>query len=92
MLWDAGLSTRLAGTALDSDGQPIPGVTFEWTSADPSVATVVDGEVTATGDGWTEVAALASGKSDALSIVVVTPDGPKDRTDCNACHGDEYVA
>ena len=91
MLWDAGLSTRLSVSALDSEGQPIPGVPFEWTTADVSVATVADGVVTATDDGWTQITASASGITDAAQIVVVTPDGPKDRTDCNACHGDEYV-
>ncbi len=34
MLWDAGLSTRLTVSALDSGGQPIPGVPFEWTAAE----------------------------------------------------------
>ena len=91
MLWDAGLSTRLSVSALDSEGQPIPGVPFEWTTADVSVATVADGVVTATDDGWTQITASASGLTDAAQIVVVTPDGPKDRTDCNACHGDESV-
>jgi len=91
MLWDTGLSTRLTARAMDSGGQPISDVTFEWTSKDPSVATVVDGVVTAAGDGWTEVAALAYGKSNAVSIVVVTLDGPKDRTDCIACHADAWI-
>jgi protocatechuate 3,4-dioxygenase beta subunit len=30
----------LSATALDSDGQPITGVQFEWLSSDPAVASV----------------------------------------------------
>ena len=90
MLWDTGLSARLTAIAMDSDGQSIPGVTFEWVSEDASVATVADGLVTATGDGWTEVAASSQGESSGVSIVVVTPAGAKDRTDCIACHADAY--
>ena len=91
MLWDMGLRTQLTARALDKQGRPIPGAAFEWTSANPAVATVVDGMVTATGDGWTEVIASAGGVSKGASIVVATPDGPKDRTDCIACHADAYL-
>ena len=91
MLWDVDLGTQLTARAMDSRGQLIPGTVFDWTSKDPSVATVVDGAVTATGDGWTEIKASASGMSKGASIVVATPDGPKDRTDCIACHADAYL-
>ena len=91
MLWDAGLSTRLTARAISPSGDEIPGVAFTWTTADPSVATVVDGVVTATGDGWTEANASAGGQSGGVSIVVVTPEGPRDRTDCIACHADAYA-
>ena len=91
MLWDTGVGTRLTAAAMDSRGHPIPDVIFDWTSEDPSVATVIDGEVRATGDGWTEVTASAGGVSESVSIVVATPDSPKDRTDCIACHADAYL-
>jgi hypothetical protein len=91
MLWDRGVSTQLAATAMDSRGQVIQGVVFEWSSRDPTVATVVDGEVRAAGDGWTVITASAGGTSESVSIVVATPDGPKDRTDCIACHADAYL-
>jgi hypothetical protein len=91
MLWDAGVSTRLTASALGSLGQVIPGVTFEWISVDPSVAVVEGGVVTTVGDGWTEALASAQGESGGVSIVVVTPDGPRDRTDCIACHADSYT-
>ena len=51
MLWDTGLTTRLTVRALDSSGDSIPEVSFEWITADPSVATVSDGRVTALADG-----------------------------------------
>jgi hypothetical protein len=91
MLWDTGVSTRLTARATDSSGEAIPGVTFEWTVRDPEVATVWDGVVTAVADGWTEAMAATQGVSDGVSIVVVTPDGPRDRMDCIACHADAYL-
>ena len=91
MLWDTGVGTRLTAAAVDSRGHPVQDVIFHWTSEDPSVATVDDGEVRATGDGWTEVTASAGGASESVSIVVATPDSPKDRTDCIACHADAYL-
>ncbi len=91
MLWDAGQDTRLTARAISSSGAEIPGVVFTWTTEDPTVATVVNGVVTAIGDGWTEAEASAGGESGGVSIVVVTPEGPKDRTDCIACHADAFV-
>jgi hypothetical protein len=91
MLWEMGRSTQLIARALDAHGSSISGVAFEWTTANPSVATVVDGTVTANGDGWTEVTAAAGGVNKGASIVVATPEGPKDRTDCIACHADAYL-
>jgi len=91
MLWDADGSIRVVARAVESGGGEIPGVSFQWTSRDPEVATVADGIVTAVGDGWTEVMASAQGVSAGVSIVVVTPDGPTDRTDCIACHADAYL-
>ena len=88
MLWDTGLSTHLTARATDSSGEAVPGVTFEWTVRDPAVATVFDGVVTAVADGWTEAMAATQGRSAGVSIVVVTPDGPRDRTDCIACQAD----
>ena len=69
MLWDTGVGTRLTAAAMDSRGHPIQDVIFHWTSADPSVARVVDGEVRATGNGWTEVTAFAGEASESVSIV-----------------------
>jgi hypothetical protein len=91
MLWDKGLSTRLTGTALDSERQPIPDVEFTWTTADPEIALVTDGVVTATGDGWVEIRGEAGGHSAGVQIIVVTPDGPTDRLDCIACHAIEFI-
>ncbi len=91
MLWDAGLSTRLTGTALDWDGEPIPDVDFTWTTANPAVAVVADGVVTATGDGWVEIRGTVGEHSAGVQIIVVTPDGPTDRLDCIACHAIEFI-
>ena len=43
----AGSTTQLTGTALDANGNTVPGATFTWTSSDPTIATVdATGKVT----------------------------------------------
>ncbi len=91
MLWNRQATTVIVARAFDSKGGEIPGVSFVWTTKNPEIATVSDGIVSATGDGWTEVMASAGGIQAGASIVVVTPDGPLDRTDCMACHAAEFV-
>ena len=59
-----------------------------------TAAIVDDGVVTATGDVWTEIAASASGRTDAVQIVVVTPNGASRLIHqgkwggCSTCHVD----
>jgi alpha-tubulin suppressor-like RCC1 family protein len=60
-----GFTTQLTATARDGAGNPIPGVTFAWKSANPGRATVdQSGKVTSVARGWARIVATAAGKSD----------------------------
>ena len=65
----------LTVTAINSAGRPMP-ATVEWTSEDPSVATVdrVSGLVTAVGLGFTKVVATVGYVQASANILVVPPD------------------
>ena len=61
-LWILGDTVRLAAAAVDSNGHPIPGASFAWSSSDGSVATVDrTGLVTAVTEGSAEITAEAVG-------------------------------
>lgn len=92
MLWDIGESLTLSASAVDADGDPIPGVVLEWTSTDSGVASVSDGVVTARGDGLAAVQVSAARATGSVFIVVVTAGSPTDRSDCMGCHILEYDA
>ena len=67
-------SVRLTATALDLDGQAMPGITVTWMSGDESVVTVdADGLVTPVGKGVAPVRAEVEGV-EGLSTVTVAPD------------------
>ncbi len=68
-----GQSLLLTANATDVAGTPIQGLTFEWTSSDPAIATVSqDGLVTGVAPGQVEVRATAGGVTGS-TVVVVTP-------------------
>lgn len=57
-----GDTRTLDAVALDSNGEPVSGVTFTWSSGDESVATVDGGGVvSAEGNGTAEISASVSG-------------------------------
>ncbi|MGE3616837.1 MAG: Ig-like domain-containing protein [Gemmatimonadales bacterium] len=66
-------STRqLTATVTDALGNPLPGLTITWASADPNVATVDQtGLVLGTGRGTTRITATAGGVSGSVEIRVV---------------------
>ncbi|MGQ0766747.1 MAG: beta strand repeat-containing protein [Gemmatimonadota bacterium] len=67
-----GTSSLVVATARDAQGQPIPGITFGWTVADASVATVTSaGTVTAVSPGNTIVTATSAGAQGTASISVL---------------------
>ena len=61
----------ISARAVDQSGATIAGVTFQWQSADPAVASVsVAGVVAATGAGQTTVSATAGGVVATVPVVV----------------------
>src|SRR5262249_47651673 len=55
-----GATKQFSATALDSGGQPIPGVTFSWTSSAPEVASLnANGLATSLTPGDTTITATA---------------------------------
>jgi hypothetical protein len=79
----AGATFQFTATALNSVGDPIQGVTFTWTTGDPSLATVDDnGLATGVVMGVTSVRATASGVFDA-SVLSVVPNANRDLPDDN---------
>ena len=67
-----GDTVQLAATILDGNDQPITGVAISWNSSDPGVATVDDeGQVTAVGNGSTEITARSGGASTSANLTVM---------------------
>lgn len=63
----------LTATALDSFGEPIPDVDFDWESSAVSVATVdADGLVTAMRAGEAQIMATAAGQSDSVELAAAS--------------------
>jgi hypothetical protein len=79
---DAGATTQYTAQAFDGSGNPISGLSFTWSSADQSVASV-DNTGLATGVvmGTTYIRASTGGVIDSVKIVVIPnsqPDPPDD--------------
>ena len=75
--WDssiqAGQSRQFIATAKDAGGNPVPGVTFTWTSSNNQVASVsISGLVTANNVGSATITASLDNKT-ASTAVTVTP-------------------
>ena len=66
-----GATQTLRDTASDANGNPIPGVSFAWSSDDSTVITVSDaGEATAVGDGEATITAEAAGLTASAVLTV----------------------
>ena len=62
ILGAVGATQAFSATARDTNGNPMPGVSFTWSSDDPTVATVnAAGEATAVRDGEATITAEAAG-------------------------------
>jgi len=93
MLWETGAQIRYAARVADQTGREMTDVEVIWSSSEPAVAEVDgSGLVTAKANGWTVIHASAGGVTGGADAVIVTPDSPKDRRDCIACHAPEYSA
>jgi len=68
-----GATARLTATARGEDGRTV-NATVAWRSADPRVATVSDGLVTAVGGGSTVITASADGRDATANITVSAPE------------------
>jgi uncharacterized protein YjdB len=72
-----GSTVQLGAEARDQNGNVMSGVTFTWTSSNPSVATVnAAGFVTAVAAGSATVTAAAGGQSGSSAITVTQPSTP----------------
>lgn len=75
-----GGTQQFSALATDQNGLAMSGVTFTWTSSDPSVATIdASGLATGVGTGTTQISASAQGVSSnavALADVVANPGEP----------------
>ena len=68
-----GDTVRLEAEAFDADGQPVHGLTFTWSSDDPSVArTDQSGLVTAVAGGTTEITAATDSAQGTAAITVAS--------------------
>lgn len=75
-------SEQLYATAYNEYGDEITGVTFDWSSSDPSLASVSsNGKVNGKGKGKTRITARAGGKADSATVEVDEPESdPKEGT------------
>jgi hypothetical protein len=74
---NAGATQQFTATALDAQGDVIPGVTFAWASSNGNVASVNGaGLATALAPGGTTITATAFGVTGSAFLTVSTPPGP----------------
>ncbi|GIW26157.1 Ig-like domain-containing protein [Meiothermus sp.] len=72
-----GQTQQFTAVAKDASGNTISGVTFTWTSSNPSVATVnSSGLATAVAAGTATITASAQGKSGNATLTVTNPAPP----------------
>lgn len=67
---DPGTSKTITAYAKDQKGRYMLDQTIEWTSSNEQVATVVNGKVTAVGNGTAEITAAAGGVSETVTVTV----------------------
>jgi uncharacterized protein YjdB len=68
-----GATVALSATVLDTAGKPVPGATVTWASADPKVAIVEGGKVTALGSGLAHITATAGNVVGSAEVRVTIP-------------------
>jgi uncharacterized protein YjdB len=79
-----GETQRLAATAVDAAGRPLPGRNIAWLSSDPTVATVsADGLVAAVAPGIVSVSAISESVYASVDVRVSGPAGPVTRVTVN---------
>lgn len=67
-----GATQTFAALAVDARGNPVQDPAIQWTSSDPTVATVdANGTATARRAGSTTISATVNGKTDAVTFIVV---------------------
>jgi Bacterial Ig-like domain (group 2) len=69
----AGDTQRVTATVLDQTGHPMSGVSVNWTTSAPLVATVRDGLITAVGPGGANITATAGGQFGLVEVTVSPP-------------------
>ncbi|MCA0374203.1 MAG: DNA/RNA non-specific endonuclease [Gemmatimonadetes bacterium] len=73
---NAGSSTAFTAEALDASNVVIPGKSFTWSSADPSIATVnASGVATGQQVGTTQIRATVDGVTGSATLTVNAPPG-----------------
>jgi surface protein len=70
-LTSLGDTAQVDATVLDGSAQPIAGASVTWTSSDESVATVVDGLITAVGNGTATITATSGAASATVDVNVL---------------------
>jgi glucose/arabinose dehydrogenase len=72
-----GQTVQLTATALDANGNPVAGQSFQWSTGDAAVATVSSsGLVTGVAEGQTPIQATTAGVSGTVTISVTAGPGP----------------
>lgn len=73
---DIGGTVQLKAVATDASGNVLTGRSVTWSSANPAVATVASGLVTAVSAGTARITAESEGKSGSAEITVSAPVAP----------------
>lgn len=68
---EVGLNQTFTATVFDAGDRPLSGRSIAWSSANPAVATVNGGVVTAASAGTTMITATSEGKSSSAQVTVV---------------------
>lgn len=68
-----GDTQRLSAVVKDSRGNPIDGARIDWTSSDPSIASVASGLVTGRAEGTVSITASSSGKNMTARVTITPP-------------------
>lgn len=77
ILTNPGETVQLYATAFRDELDSIPGLSYEWSSADPTIATVdAEGLVTGVGPGEVEIFAHAFGHTGSTRVIVIESGPP----------------